>query len=109
MIRRTITEKTSININDQREGEPLERAIERALNNGENLKGDGAGVMYTERKEGVLASTNIRTDRFEIAIDSMGKADASYSAKRDERHNPKVIDLNAEQNETGGQSTQTTE
>lgn len=75
---------TKLNVNQSVVGETLETKIERILNNKEPIK-DGAPIIFTERKQGVLASTNIRTDRFEIAIDAMDKVDKSYKAKREER------------------------
>lgn len=64
------------------EGETIETKIERIVVNKEPIT-DGAPLMYTERKEGVKAGTNIRTDRFEIALDAMDKVNKSISAKRD--------------------------
>ena len=40
-------------------------------------------MLYTERKEGVRASTNIRTDRFEIAVEAADKIAKSCQARRD--------------------------
>lgn len=65
-------------------GETLENKIERMISNKEPIK-DGAPIIYTERKEGVRASTNIRTDRFEVAIEGMDKVAKSYKARREER------------------------
>lgn len=62
----------------------LEQKIERMISNKEPIK-DGAPLIYTERKEGVRASTNIRTDRFEVAIEGMDKVAKSYQARREER------------------------
>lgn len=42
-----------------------------------------APLIYTERKEGVLAETNIRTDRFEVAQQAMDAVSRSYAAKRE--------------------------
>lgn len=76
--------KTQLNVNASVEGETLETKIERIVNNKEPVK-DGAPIIYTPRKDGVLASTNIRTDRFEIAVEAMDKVDKSYKARREER------------------------
>lgn len=75
---------TEIEINDSYEGEQLETKIRRILNNKEPLT-DGAPLIYTERKEGVLPGYDIRTDRFEVAIDAMDKVTKSHQAKREER------------------------
>lgn len=74
-------------INASVNGETLESKIERIVNNKEPIGqgNDTAPIIYTERKEGVRASTNIRTDRFEIAVEAADKVARSYKAKREER------------------------
>lgn len=47
--------------------------------------------IYTERKNGVEGAYNIRTDRFELATNAMDYVTRSALAKREERHNPKVV------------------
>lgn len=71
-------------INTSVEGETIEQKVERIVNNKEPIK-DGAPMLYIERKEGVRPSTNIRTDRFEIAVEAADKIAKSYKAKREER------------------------
>ena len=66
------------------QGETIETKIERIVSNKEPIK-DGAPLLYTERKEGVRASTNIRTDRFEVAVDAADKIAKSYKARREEK------------------------
>ncbi|MEM0173216.1 MAG: hypothetical protein QXI16_01765 [Sulfolobaceae archaeon] len=39
-------------------------------------------MIYTNRKDGVLPGYNIRTDRFDVAIDAMDKVAMSKLAKR---------------------------
>lgn len=80
---------TSLIINSRTQGETIETKVKRAVHSGEPIK-DGAPILYTERKKGVLASTNIRTDRFEVAIEAMDKVAKSYSARRDEKANMTV-------------------
>lgn len=81
------------------EGETIEQKFERIINNGEPIK-DGAPIIYTERKDGINASYNIRTDRFDIALDGMDIVAKTIQAKREERarvreeKEGKVIDLN---------------
>lgn len=76
-----------MHINQSVEGSTIEQKIERLVNNREPIGqgNDSAPIIYTERAEGVRASTNIRTDRFEIAIDAADKIQKSYKAKREER------------------------
>lgn len=66
------------------EGETIETKMDRITTNKEPIK-DGAPRIYTERKDGVIAAYNIRTDRFEIATEAMDKVSKSIQAKREER------------------------
>lgn len=93
MKKHVITQKTGLRINSSAEGETIEMRVDRALNNKEPLDGDGAPLIYTERKDGVTPAHNIRTDRWEYAVEAMAKAANSYDARREERLNPKVFDI----------------
>ena len=64
------------------EGEPIEHKIERVVSNKEPIT-DGAPSIFTERKDGVVAAYNIRTDRWEVASEAMDKVSGSIQAKRD--------------------------
>ena len=86
----TIKERTQFQLNNRTEGETLETKIKRLVTNKEPIK-DGAPLVYQERKEGIRASTNIRTDRFEVAVEAMDKVSKSYQARREEKG--KVIPL----------------
>lgn len=74
--------KNLLKINQTYVGETLEQKIFRIVNNGEPIK-DGAPIIYTERKDGVKPETDIRTDRFDIAIEAMSHIDKSAKAKRE--------------------------
>lgn len=76
--------KTDININNCTQGESLEQKLERILENKEKMD-SATPIIYTERKDGVIAAYNIRTDRWEIAIEATEKIAKSYLAKRDEK------------------------
>ena len=65
------------------EGETIEQKIERIVHNGEPIK-DGAPIVFTERKDGVIPAYNPRTDRFEVAVEAMDKVTKSHLAKRQE-------------------------
>lgn len=64
------------------EGELLEHKVARITQNKEPIT-DGAPIIYTERKDGVRPDYNIRTDRWDIAIDAMDKVNKSKIAKRE--------------------------
>ena len=55
---------------DVYEGETIETKVERVVNNNEPIT-DGAPLLYTERKNGVEPAFDVRTDRWDLAIDAM--------------------------------------
>lgn len=75
---------TGLFINKSVEGETIEEKVERIVNNKEPIT-DGAPPIYTERKDGVVAGYDIRTDRFEVALSGMDKVSKSTAAKRQAR------------------------
>lgn len=99
---------TCLNINESTEGETIEQKMERILTSNEPIQ-DGAPIIYTERKDGVNPSHNIRTDKWDYALEGMDKYAKSIEAQRNsygkKPDDSKVIDLKPE----GGESTQATE
>ncbi|AXH77975.1 MAG: hypothetical protein [Microviridae sp.] len=94
--------KTLIEPIELEEGETIEIKVMRLLENKEPIK-DGAPLIFTERKEGVLSAYNIRTDRWEVATEAMDLVNKSRIAKRDNlmpKEEVKTIDL-----DTGGEPT----
>lgn len=89
MYKTTRAPKTLMKVNNSTEGERIEIKCARITKNREPIK-DGAPIIHTERKDGVLPEYNIRTDRFELAVEGMDYVHRSHLAKRDERHNPKT-------------------
>lgn len=61
---------TCISCNKSFEGESIEREVEKIMAGGAQFSTLGAPI-YTPKKDGVWPSTNIRTDRFEIAQNAM--------------------------------------
>ena len=104
MYKKVAFHRTTINRNDSKEGETIEMKMRRILQNKEPIK-DGAPEIFTERKEGVVAAYNIRTDRFDLALDATDAITKSQLAKRDGKgitpeggDETKVIDLKEGQN-----------
>jgi hypothetical protein len=95
--------KSSLTSCELIEGEPLEHKVRRMLKNNEPIT-DGAPDIYTERKDGVGAGYDVRTDRWELAADAMDKVAASKLSARDNKG--KVIPLKQE-NEEGGEAKNT--
>lgn len=85
MYRTNRVTNTSIKMNDSFEGETIEMKLRRITLNKEPIT-DAAELIYTERKDGVQAGYDIRTDRFEVAVEAFDKIDKTHKAKREERH-----------------------
>lgn len=81
MIKKEIKDNSRLSINNSIEGESIEDKIERILSNGEPIT-DTAPIIYTPRNEGVKPEYDIRTDRFELAVEAMGHVSKSQIAKR---------------------------
>lgn len=61
-------------------GEHIEDKVRRITENNEPIQ-DGAPEIYTDRKEGVIPAYDIRTDRFDVALEAMDKVNASKIAQ----------------------------
>lgn len=96
MKRVKIKDKNNIISVECYEGESIETKVRRILDENEPIK-DGAPIIYTEMKDGVLPEFNIRTDRWEIAMQAMDKVN-SYQASQYLK-NGEIGELNKE-NET---------
>lgn len=83
MYRKNQIRKTSIHINNQYEGESIEQKVQRIISNKEPISDGATPLIYTERKDGVKREHDIRTDRFEVAIEAMDKVTKSHQAKRE--------------------------
>lgn len=99
--------KTTIKVNTSYEGETIEQKMERVFSNKEPIT-DGAPLVYTERKDGVRPEYDIRTDRFEHAIDLQDKAARAHVAKREERIGEQAK-KGMEKENGGAKSTQATD
>lgn len=82
MYNKTKFRNSSLNVNKSSIGETIETKIFRVVNNKEPIT-DNAPIVYTERKDGVNPAHDIRTDRFEIAVDAMDYVTKSHLSKRE--------------------------
>lgn len=85
MYNKTKPNKTKMKFNKSYEGETIEMKVRRIMANKEPIT-DGAPMIYTERADGIQPAYNIRTDRWEVAVDAMNYVDKTMKAKREERH-----------------------
>lgn len=54
------------------EGESIEKTISRAMSENQPIEG-GSPLVYTDRKDGVLPEMDIRTDKWDVALNAMDK------------------------------------
>lgn len=83
-----IVTRTAIKTNESFVGETIESRVARLLTNNEPIT-EGTPMIYTERKDGVNPFMDIRTDIWDMAVDTTDKNTREALAKRDELHNPK--------------------
>lgn len=69
---------------ERNEGMCLEEELEIAQNNGVIPEKNMSSVFYTQRKDGVLSSTDIRTDKWELAQNAMSHANKKFKEKIEE-------------------------
>lgn len=85
MNRVAISQKTSLIANVSYIGESIERKIERFMETNERLDEDNVPIIHMAREEGINPNYNIRSDRFELALDALDIVHKSEVAKREER------------------------
>lgn len=91
--------ETSLTVNESSEGETIEQKIDRIVNNKEAIK-DGAPPIYTERKDGIIAAYDIRTDKMEKALEAMDVVHKTEIARRKDRienREKEIKDMNEKQ------------
>lgn len=74
------------------ESKSLEAQLRAALAGKEPLKIDQSNLAYTERKEGILPQYDIRTDRWEIALQAATKVGKTNAAKRTMTDHPELYE-----------------
>lgn len=86
-----IKNDTDIYIDEIYEGESIEQRVEKMIENNEPIK-DGAPLIYTDKKDGVLPGYDIRTDRFDVALDAMQKIQTIEASKIAKNKNIEITD-----------------
>lgn len=66
------------------EGETIEEKVQRVVENKEPIE-DGAPIIYTERKDGVIPAYDIRADKWDIALNAMDQVNKTWSSKNMEK------------------------
>lgn len=84
------------------EGESIEKKVSKLIENNEPIT-DGAPIIYTEKKDGVLPQYDIRTDKWDIAQSAMDLANASKIAKSRGLKKPEEPQQNGDPQQNAGQ------
>ncbi len=67
------------------EGVSIEKEMQEVLSTNSPIQRTANNMYYTPRKEGVLPSNNIRTDRWELAQQAMQQANEDFQQRIKER------------------------
>lgn len=86
MTKTVIPTRTQFDINESYVAENMEDTVTRILSNKEPIT-VLTEPIFTRRMDGVNPWFNIRTDRFDMAVEDMDKATRMELAKRDAFHN----------------------
>lgn len=86
-----IKQTTQISCNESYEAQSLEEQIKAATIGNQKIQADGS-LIFTERKKGVEPQYNIRTDRFDLALDQIEKYDKMTAAQRDDKPEQEITD-----------------
>ena len=73
--------ETTITVNVSYEAKPIEIVLQEITTTNEPIAAD-APMIYTSRADGVQAGYDIRTDRFDVAIEAMDKVQKTKIAER---------------------------
>lgn len=76
------------------EGENIEAKLKKAIKGQEQIQINMANMNYTERKDGVLPQYDIRTDRWNIALNASDKVSKSRAAARHLEDHPELYEHN---------------
>ncbi|AXH78044.1 MAG: hypothetical protein [Microviridae sp.] len=81
------TSNTTIRTKNFYEGESIEEKVRRITENNEPIS-DSAPIVYTNREDGVIPDHDIRTDRWDVAVEAMDKVAKGKIAQRDQKEKP---------------------
>ncbi len=83
--------KTNFDINESVEGQSIEEKMRETTMNGQPIE-SAAPLLYTDKKDGVLPQYDIRTDRWDIALQTTDKITRTQIAKSQDsqQNNPNL-------------------
>ena len=100
MKNRLKAEPSGIFINESLEGETIENRVRRITLTKEPIE-ESAPIIYTARKDGTAPQYDIRTDKWEVAIDAMDKVAQQHLTNRTLR----VVGKKEGTEQQGGETT----
>ena len=80
---RIITQKSQLMSNEVYEGETIETKVSRIINEKAPIE-DGAPIIFTNRADGILPAYDVRTDRWDLAVEAMDVVNKAKIANREE-------------------------
>jgi histidinol dehydrogenase len=101
MYKKNKPEETSLRVNNSYIGETIEEKVGRIMNNKEPIS-DGAPLIFTERKDGVLPDYDIRTDKWEAVVEAMERTQKDKIEKRQ----AKIIEMQKKKTENPENNTE---
>lgn len=76
------TSSNNVFFNEQYDGEDIHEKIERVRTTEEPIEADGnGGNIYTQRKDGVIPEYNVRTDKWDMALETMDEYNKTKIAR----------------------------
>lgn len=82
MRKRRITNTGIIRKNETYEAKSIETMLAERME-GQDIEMGGKALLYTEKKDGVIPETNIRSDRWDLAMMALDSVERSRIARRD--------------------------
>lgn len=102
--------RTSISNPSTLVAETIEETMVRVIEGNETIDGEKE-LIYSERKHGVLAGYNMRTDKFEIAVEAttvIAKSEIAERKARIDQREAKMEIVKDDKGDARGESTQGT-
>jgi len=79
MYKQNKFQATTLKVNESFEGESIEKKMQRVMKTGEPIEDGGVEVYYPGKE--IPFETNVRTDRFDIALEMMDANDRAKIAE----------------------------
>ena len=92
--------------NDIFEGQSIEELVYQATTTNQTIE-QGAPLIFTARKDGVIYEYNIRSDKFDRAMEMMDKYSKAVTEKRAEIHKKQEEEVGKPEPTQASQSEQT--